>query len=425
MNNIIDNGLNEKIYYYKCNNGLEVFLHKKSGFHAKNAVFATKYGSNDNAFMGIDGNKHQVPEGIAHFLEHKMFDMPDIDVFEEFSKLGVSANAYTNYYMTAYIFSGTKNFLKATNLLLDYVQTSHFTDSSVEKEKGIIEQEIKMYDDNPEWRLQLNLLKNMYHNHPIKLDIAGTVDSIYEITKEDLQVCYDTFYHPSNMILYLAGDFDIDKVKETVIYNQEQKRFVNQKIIERYYPYEPYSINVKEKKEYMPVTVPQLAMGFKYKAPEIKSEMLVDEIVFKIAFDIIIGNSSKLYNDLYEENLILDDFSFGSSINKSYAFTILGGSTPSPNELKNRLIEEIPIAIKKEINQSNFDRIRNKHIGQFIMSSDSLTGVSNKYVTYRIKGMEMSNYFKMLNSITLEELKTKLMQIIDFDNYSISKVLIK
>jgi len=425
MHKIIDNGLSEKIHFYKLRNGLEVYLHPKKNFHAKNAVFATKYGSNDNQFLGIDGQKHQVPEGIAHFLEHKMFDMPDIDVFEEFSKLGVSANAYTNYYMTAYIFSGTNNFLSATELLLDYVQTSHFTNESVEKEKGIIEQEIKMYDDNPEWRLQLNLLKNMYHAHPIRLDIAGTVDSIYKITKDDLQICYDTFYHPSNMVLYLAGDFEVSEIKDAVVKNQNKKKFAMNDNIERYYPNEPYEVKSKEVEEVMPVTLPQLALGYKYHAPKRKSEMLIDEIVLKIAFDIVIGNSSKLYNELYEENLILDDFSFGSSVNQSYAFTILGGSTPNPKELKKRLLSEIPQAIEKDINSVNFERIRNKHIGQFIMSSDSLTGVSNKYVTYKIKGMEMSEYFEVLNNITIDKLKVKIKEILDYNNYTISKIMMK
>ncbi|MFP4456563.1 MAG: EF-P 5-aminopentanol modification-associated protein YfmH [Clostridia bacterium] len=425
MNKVIDNGLNEKIYFYKLTNGLEVYLHPKKNFHAKSAVFATKYGSNDNHFIGINGEEHKVPEGIAHFLEHKMFDMPDIDVFEEFSKLGVSANAYTNYYMTAYIFSGTENFEKSIELLLDYVQTAHFTDKSVEKEKGIIEQEIKMYDDNPDWRLQLNLLKNMYHNHPVKLDIAGTVDSIYKISKEDLRICYETFYHPSNMILYLAGDFDIDEIYGLIERNQLAKNFVSASDIQRFYPEEPYTVLESEYEEVMSVTMPQLALGLKYSAPKDSREMLVDEIVLKIAFDVIIGNSSSLYNQLYEENLILDDFSFGNSVNKSYAYTILGGATPNPKILKEKLLELLPKAAEKEFTKDNIERVRRKHIGQLIMSSDSLSGISNKYVTYNIKGMELSEYFKILKNLSLDQIKNKFKEIVDFNNYSISEIIQK
>jgi predicted Zn-dependent peptidase len=418
----INNGINEILYSTILENGLEVVVHPKKGFHSKYALFATKYGSIDSDFIGLDGKRHKVPEGIAHFLEHKVFDMPDMDVFEEFSKIGASANAYTNYFLTAYLFSCTKNFEKALDLLLDYVQTPYFYDESTEKEKGIIEQEIKMYDDNPEWRVQINLLKSLYHNHPIKDDIAGTVESIYDITTEELLTCYTTFYHPSNMVLYLVGDIDVDETIAFVESNQKKKEFIDGREIEKFYPDEPSTI-VKEKHvEKMSVSMPIITIGFKHKLPEDTKELLINEISLRIALDNIIGKSSNLYQEIYEMNLILDDFSYGSSINKDYSFTVLGGSSPNPEKLIDYLIPKLKDVVNSGIIKKDIERTRRKYIGQFIMGSDSLGAAANRYISYKVRGMEFAQYFDILNSVDEETINIVLREMMDFDKIAISIV---
>ncbi|MFN3367779.1 MAG: EF-P 5-aminopentanol modification-associated protein YfmH, partial [Exiguobacterium mexicanum] len=192
--------LDETLYHEKLENGLEVFILPKKGFSKTFATFTTKYGSIDNHFVPR-GEKDaiKVPDGIAHFLEHKMFEKEEGDIFQQFSKQGASANAYTSFTRTAYLFSATGQINENIETLLDFVQEPYFTEQTVEKEKGIIAQEITMYDDQPDWRLYFGIIENMYKNHPVKIDIAGTVDSIQDITAEHLYTCYNTFYHPSNM----------------------------------------------------------------------------------------------------------------------------------------------------------------------------------------------------------------------------------
>src|SRR5690625_2765891 len=201
--------IDETLYRKTLANGLTVFLLPREQMEKTFAIFSTDYGSIDQTFVPIgESDAINVPEGVAHFLEHKLFEKEDYDVFTNFSKQGASANAYTSFTKTAYLFSATANIEQNVKTLIDFVQDPYFSDESVEKEKGIIAQEIMMYDDQPGWQLFMGTIKNMFHKHPVNIDIAGTVDSIETITKEDLYVCYETFYHPENMTLFIAGNFN-------------------------------------------------------------------------------------------------------------------------------------------------------------------------------------------------------------------------
>src|SRR6476620_4505251 len=198
MEKIEFNQIQEEIYHEKLENGLEVFILPKKGFNKTYATFTTKYGSIDNHFMPLEKSAFlKVPDGIAHFLEHKLFEKEDGDVFQQFSKQGASANAFTSFTRTAYLFSCTSNVEQNLNTLLHFVQEHYFSEKTVEKEKGIIGQEIQMYQDNPDWRLYFGLIDSLFVKHPIKIDIAGTIESISKITKDLLYECYETFYHPS------------------------------------------------------------------------------------------------------------------------------------------------------------------------------------------------------------------------------------
>ncbi|WP_145614081.1 EF-P 5-aminopentanol modification-associated protein YfmH, partial [Bacillus licheniformis] len=226
--------LKETLYYEKMPGGLDVYVLPKEGFNKTYAVFTTKYGSIDNQFVPLGKDEMvRVPDGIAHFLEHKLFEKEDGDVFQQFSRQGASANAFTSFTRTAYLFSSTSNVEENLETLVDFVQDPYFTEKTVEKEKGIIGQEINMYDDNPDWRLFFGLIENMYQEHPVRIDIAGTIESISHITKDLLYECYETFYHPSNMLLFVVGPVDPEAIIRQVRENQQKKPYTDQPEIVR------------------------------------------------------------------------------------------------------------------------------------------------------------------------------------------------
>ncbi len=353
MKKIVNDVLREEIFYDKLENGLSVYYMLKKGFTKKYAILATDYGSNDLEFIPIDGqNKIKVNEGIAHFLEHKMFEQADgSNAFDKFSKLGASANAFTNFTMTAYLFSTTGNFYESlehlinyvqspyftdenveklgasanafTNFtmtaylfsttgnfyeslehLINYVQSPYFTDENVEKEKGIIEQEIKMYNDDPDWNVYFNTLKALYVNYPVRIDIAGTVESIHKITKEELYTCYKTFYNPGNMALFVVGDLDFDKIMESIKISKNNDILKLSQNIERFYPNEPKHVNKKEIIEEFPISMPMFNIAFKDNNVGIKgNKLLRKEIITEILLDMILKKGSSLYENLYMSGL--------------------------------------------------------------------------------------------------------------------------
>ncbi|KAF6512249.1 peptidase M16 family [Geobacillus stearothermophilus] len=240
--------LREELFYEKMDNGLDVYILPKKGFNKTYAVFTTNYGSVDNQFVPLGKTEmKRVPDGIAHFLEHKLFEKEDGDVFQQFSKQGASANAFTTFTRTAYLFSSTDNVEKNLETLIDFVQSPYFSNKTVEKEKGIIGQEIRMYDDNPDWRVYFGAIESMYHNHPVKIDIAGTVESIAQITKELLYECYETFYHPSNMLLFVVGPVDEQKIMQQIRDNQAKKSFPQAPEVKRFAYEEPSAVAERKK----------------------------------------------------------------------------------------------------------------------------------------------------------------------------------
>ncbi len=238
MNKKVYSTLNEKLYTEVLDNGLTVFILPKREFHKTYGLFSTNYGSIDNEFAYQGEKRKKVPDGIAHFLEHKMFEKKEGDIFQEFGRLGASANAFTSFTKTSYLFSATDHIKDNLLTLLDFVQAPYFTPETVEKEKGIIAQEIQMYQDNPDWQLFFGLLQNLYPKHPLHIDIAGTVNSIDKITADDLYECYQTFYHPSNMILFVVGNIDPQETMSWVKNNQAEKNFTDIREIYRYFPQE-------------------------------------------------------------------------------------------------------------------------------------------------------------------------------------------
>ncbi|KPI50328.1 zinc protease [Clostridioides difficile] len=411
MEKIVNDILREEVYYEKLQNGLDVYFMPKRGFTKKYAILATNYGSNDLEFIPIgEDKKIRVNEGIAHFLEHKMFEQPDGgDAFDKFSKLGVSANAFTNFTMTAYLFSATENFYESLEHLIDYVQTPYFTDENVEKEKGIIAQEIKMYNDDPDWNVYFNCLKAMYVNYPARIDIAGTVDSIYKITKEELYKCYNTFYNPGNMALFVIGDLDVEKVVDVTKKANNYDVDKLSKSIERFYPEEPKSVKEKEVIEKFPISMPMFNIGFKDSNVGLKGkELLRKEIVTDILVGMLFKKGSKLYEDLYMQGLINENFGAGFSSQVDYAFSIIAGDSKEPKKVKDIIIEYIENSKKEGLSKEEFERTKKKKIGSFIKYFDSINFIANSFISYVFKDINILDYLDVVKDITFDEVEERL-----------------
>ncbi|HBG5278272.1 TPA: insulinase family protein [Clostridioides difficile] len=411
MEKIVNDILKEEVYYEKLQNGLDVYFMPKRGFMKKYAILATNYGSNDLEFVPIgEDKKIRVNEGIAHFLEHKMFEQPDGgDAFDKFSKLGVNANAFTNFTMTAYLFSATENFYESLEHLIDYVQTPYFTDENVEKEKGIIAQEIKMYNDDPDWNVYFNCLKAMYVNYPARIDIAGTVDSIYKITKEELYKCYNTFYNPGNMALFVVGDLDVEKVIDVTKKSNNYKVDRLSKSIERFYPEEPESVKEKEVIEKFPISMPMFNIGFKDSNVGLKGkELLRKEIVTDILVGMLFKKGSKLYEDLYMQGLINENFGAGFSSQVDYAFSIIAGDSKEPKKVKEIILDYIEKSKKDGLSKEEFERTKKKKIGSFIKCFDSINFIGNSFISYVFKDINLLDYLDVIKDITFEEVEERL-----------------
>ncbi|HID1127335.1 TPA: EF-P 5-aminopentanol modification-associated protein YfmH [Clostridioides difficile] len=411
MEKIVNDILKEEVYYEKLQNGLDVYFMPKRGFMKKYAILATNYGSNDLEFVPIgEDNKIRVNEGIAHFLEHKMFEQPDGgDAFDKFSKLGVNANAFTNFTMTAYLFSATENFYESLEHLIGYVQTPYFTDENVEKEKGIIAQEIKMYNDDPDWNVYFNCLKAMYVNYPARIDIAGTVDSIYKITKEELYKCYNTFYNPGNMALFVVGDLDVEKVIDVTKKSNNYKVDKLSKSIERFYPEEPECVKEKEVIEKFPISMPMFNIGFKDSNVGLKGkELLRKEIVTDILVGMLFKKGSKLYEDLYMQGLINENFGAGFSSQVDYAFSIIAGDSKEPKKVKEIILDYIEKSKKEGLSKEEFERTKKKKIGSFIKCFDSINFIGNSFISYVFKDINLLDYLEVIKDITFEEVEERL-----------------
>lgn len=417
--------LNEKVYSETLSNHLKLFYMPKPGFTKKYAVFATDFGSNDLEFFSPHtSEKIRVNEGIAHFLEHKMFEQKDgTDAFAEFSKLGADANAFTNFDMTAYLFSTTENFYEALEHLISYVQEPHFTQENVEKEKGIIAQEIKMYQDNPAWVLFFNTLRAMYVSHHNRIDIAGTVESIYKITPEELYTCYNTFYSPSNMALFIIGDLDWDKIRETVKKTVKDKNAFEGSI-RRIEPQEPFHIAEKEIVQCFPISIPTFMIGIKENVSQrLEGETLAHKMITTgIIMDLLFRRGSRLHEELYRENLIFGPLDCEFNASSTYAYSLISAESRDLNEVVCRIKEEIERAKREGFSKEDFERSKKARIGQYISSFDSIEGMANSYITNYFQGIDIMEYGEYLNKVTIEDCMDRLKEHFREENMVLSIV---
>lgn len=399
--------LDETLYYKQLNNGLDVYILPKKGFSKTFVTFTTKYGSIDRTFVPIGETEPvTVPDGIAHFLEHKMFEKEDGDVFQKFSEVGAQANAFTSFTRTAYLFSATDHIYKSTETLLNFVQEPYFTEETVNKEKGIIGQEITMYDDQPDWRLYFGAIENMYHNHPVKIDIAGTIESIDGITAEHLYTCYNTFYHPSNMLLFVIGAVDPVEMMAFIEDNQNKKTFQKPTDLKRLFDEEPTNVAEKERVLHMDVQKPKVYVGLKAKQVDLSGEeMLKHELAVQIGVECLFGRASSFYTDVYENGLIDESYGYDFSLENGYGFTLIGSDSEQPEQLAKLIKEKLAQSEQENLFTSeDVERIKRKKIGFFLRALNSIEFIANQFTRYKFNDMNLFDVVPVLETITVKDI---------------------
>lgn len=424
MESIHYDNLQETLYYEVMDNGLHVYVLPKPGFQKTYATFATKYGSVDNHFKVEGESEIRVPDGIAHFLEHKMFEEPEGDIFAKFASNGASANAFTSFDQTVYLFSAAENIHENLKTLIDFVQNPYFTDQNVEKEKGIIGQEINMYQDNPDWRVYFGLIEAMYKVHPVHIDIAGTVESIGTITKEDLYTCYNAFYHPSNMLLFVVGGVDPEETMNLVRSNQAAKSYDKQGKIERIFDPEPQEVREKRKESRLAVSLPKCLFGFKEKQVGLNAEdQLRRDLTTKLMMDLLFGSSTELYQKLYDEDLISDSFGHEYNSSPQYAFSAVGGDTKDPDQLLERIRTEVDKLKAAGFQATDFERARKKKMGGYLRMLNSPENIAHEFTRYQFRGADLFKVLPVYESITLDDVNSRLQEHIDWDQLAVSIVV--
>ncbi len=406
MKKIYYETLQETLFYNKLDNGLQVYLLQKAGFEKTYGLFSTCFGSVDTTFVPLGGHEYvKVEDGIAHFLEHKMFDTPDGDAQELFANLGASTNAFTSSSRTAYQFTATSNELECVSLLLDFVQELNLTKESVEKEKGIIGQEIKMYDDDPDWRVYFGSIENLYQKNPVAVDIAGTVETVNNTTKEMLEMCYETFYHPSNMMLFIVGNIDPKETMDHIIENQRNKNFKEAMPIARKQTIEPKPVATKRNELIMDVDMPKIIASIKVhdyiSDPYIR---LKRELAFNLLFDMLFSKSSDLYNDWLEKGIINSTFSANFTQERDYAFIQIGGDSDDIEKIEHTITKFVESCKDLKINIEHFERVKRKNIGLFINLFNSPESIANIYSRYYFEGVSAFDIVDMFASITVDDI---------------------
>lgn len=399
--------LGETLYRETLANGLKVTLLPKNEFHKTYGIFTTNYGSIDRSFVPLgQSTAVQVPDGIAHFLEHKLFEKEDGDVFDVFGKQGASANAFTSFTRTSYLFASTTQVESNVTTLLDFVQTPYFTKETVDKEKGIIEQEIKMYDDHPDWRLYYGLLKNLYPQHPVHIDIAGTVDSIQDITAECLYECYHTFYHPSNMNLFIVGKMDPEAMMELIRTNQARKEFVPARPIQRFFPDDTIDITPFSDIR-LPVKRSKCIIGVKGTDVQLKGrEGLIYKVTMNIFLSLLFGPTSSNYLRLYNAGIIDDSFSYEYNAERTFHFIDIGGDAKNPQEMSDAIKDILlNVASSPDLTEEKLSLVKKRLIGQTLQSMNSLEYIANQYSQESLDDANLFDVVPIIEHIQLEQVK--------------------
>lgn len=407
--------LDLELYSETLENGLEIYIVPKENVNGIYATFSTKFGSAYQEFVPNGGKKMiKVPLGVAHFLEHKMFEQKDeVDPFTFYSERGCDANANTSNYKTTYLFSGANSFSENINYLLDYVQEPYFTDENVEKEKGIIEQEIKMYEDEPFFKIYDGIIYNSFINHPIKYPIAGTVEDVYSITKEDLYNCYNTFYHPANMFLVITGNIDPKETINLIKINQEKKKFDEFKPIKVKEYDEPNKVEKKSKKITMDIEISKMGIGYKIDCSKINKDINDIKAYLSILLDLKIGNTSLFSENLKKLNLITNDIDITLVNTDKHILVILIAETNETNKVLKLLEEELK---DLKVTEEELERKKKVRKSNCIYRSDSIYSINNKIMSNIMNYNEVIlDDYKKIDELNIKDMN-KIIKNISLEN---------
>ena len=419
---IYNEQINETVYAAEHSTGLGVFVIPKKGFSKKYALIGTKFGSVNNTFVPLGQEAPvTVPDGVAHFLEHKMFEQSDgTNAFDKFSVYGANANAYTSFTCTCYLFSCTDRFSENFEHLLSYVQDPYFTEENVSKEQGIIGQEIRMYDDEGSWQVSMNMLRALYHNNPVRIDIAGTVESISRITKDTLYQCYNTYYNPCNMAITVCGDVDPEEIFDLVDKNMRTDRPSG--VVKSIFPEEPKSVYQDYIETKSSVAIPLFAIGFKDNYLKKGDEMLRREIAINIICKLIAGKSSDLYSELYSEGLINSEFGFDNMTEESFSCSTICGESSDPKMVQNRVWDKICEIRKSGFNPDDFDRLKKAYLGRFMRSFNDVEEIAGMVERNILNGVNIFNCVDVLSSVDMDYITQVFDEVFTKDTMALSVV---
>lgn len=399
--------------------GLTLLLYPMEGFSSAYAMLTTDYGSVDMAFRtDPQADFTRIPAGTAHFLEHKMFENEDGDAFAKYAATGASANAFTSFDKTSYLFGCADHFEESLRILLEFVTTPYFTQQTVSKEQGIIGQEIKMYDDNPDWRVLFNLLKAMYVKHPIAIDIAGTVESIAEITADSLYETYRAFYNLRNMVLTVAGSFSPDAVVRIA---DEMLRPAPQLQLERDFVQEPEQVAQKRIEQKFPVASPMFALGLKVCPADPKTNA-ANSIVNEIVNEVLAGDASPLYRRLYDSGLINATFDSETDCGKDFSTVIFSGESKDPDRVAREILQEIERIQKEGIDPAAFERGKKAVYGRYIRMLNRPDSIANAMVGAHFSGLGLYDLLEIAANATQEQAQQRLTEDYRTENASLSMI---
>lgn len=409
----------EQYTYVKHPTGLDIFIWKMENYSTTHALFGTKYGSINTKFKTKDEPDFiTVPNGIAHYLEHKLFENEDCDVFKLYAKTGASANAYTSFDKTAYLFSCTDNVYESLEILLSFVQNPYFTAENVQKEQGIIGQEIRMYDDNAGWRVFFNMLGGLYHNHPVKIDIAGTVESIAEINADLLYKCYYTFYNLNNMVLSIAGNVDEDKVLEmcdNLLKNNENPELITA------FEEEPETVYKHEVTQKLEIAMPMFHVGFKAK-PEKGLDAVRAEIETNFVLSLLADESSEFYKKLYDEGIINSSFSSEVFMGDGYFCSIFAGESRTPRVVRDKIIEEINRCKKEGLDEERFNIIKKSYYGALIRDLNDAEAIATIMLNAGMEKLSAFDVIETVAAVKFEDVQKRLEKQFNTENVTLSVI---
>lgn len=415
----------EEIYKTKLGNGLKVFVCKKPGFTKTVGMYGTVYGSIDNDFVDIaTGERLKVEDGIAHFLEHKLFEQEGENALDVFAKMGVSSNAYTSFDHTVYYYETSSKHEECLNKLLDFVNTPYFTDENVEKEKGIIAQEIRMYEDEPNAVAYYNVLRAMYKEFPLNVDICGTVESVYKIDKQALYSCYNTFYNPANMFVIVMGDVDVDS---TV--NQIKNFFCNMKnratgVVERFVIEEQTGVATKELQKKLDIFMPYICIGFKQGKQDGKTNVK-NTVMVELINEICFSTLSDFYAELYKKNIVTEPIEITYECGKDFAHTVIIGVSKRYSECEEIIKNYISRLRKNGVDKELFEIAKRKKQGELIYDAENVMAIHRTVIDSIIQDTDVFEASSVLDKITKEDIDLFIKENLRDDNMVVSRVIEK